>query len=158
MLNEAYLKTRVISRAQYKGILRLLASFAEHLSSLVNQIMVTQAAAEAPNMTIARGFIFNHQREKIGHLQVARAVNMSTYYFCKVFKRSTGFTFTDYLARVRVESAKQMLRNPHMRVSEAAYEAGFQSLSQFNRVFRRVAGEAPSDYRSPYVVGAARFP
>ena len=42
---------------------------------------------------------------------------------------------------------KNLLLNPHKRVSEAAYEAGFQSLSQFNRVFRRIAGEAPSDYR-----------
>jgi len=48
---------------------------------------------------------------------------------------------------VRVEIVKQLLLNPHKRVSEAAYEAGFQSLSQFNRVFRRIAGEAPSTYR-----------
>jgi AraC-like DNA-binding protein len=46
-----------------------------------------------------------------------------------------------------VEKVKNLLLNPNKRVSEAAYEAGFQSLSQFNRVFRRVAGEAPSVYR-----------
>ena len=57
-------------------------------------------------------------------------------------------TFTDYLARVRVEKVRNLLLNPHKRISEAAYEAGFQSLSQFNRVFRRVAGEAPTAYRS----------
>jgi AraC-like DNA-binding protein len=48
---------------------------------------------------------------------------------------------------VRVEKVKNLLLNPHKRVSEAAFEAGFQSLSQFNRVFRRVAGEAPTAYR-----------
>jgi AraC-like DNA-binding protein len=64
-----------------------------------------------------------------------------------VFKRATGLTFTDYVARSRVESVKRMLLNPHTRVSEAAYAAGFQSLSQFNRVFRRVAGESPTAYR-----------
>jgi len=41
-----------------------------------------------------------------------------------------------------------MLLNPHTRISEAAYEAGFQSLSQFNRVFRRFAGESPTNYRT----------
>jgi AraC-like DNA-binding protein len=56
-------------------------------------------------------------------------------------------TFTDYVARARVEKTKQLLLNPHMRVSEAAYEAGFQSLSQFNRVFRRIEGQAPSASR-----------
>jgi AraC-like DNA-binding protein len=64
-----------------------------------------------------------------------------------MFKKSTGLTFTDYLARVRVEKVRNLLLNPHKRISEAAFEAGFQSLSQFNRVFRRVAGEAPTTYR-----------
>jgi len=72
---------------------------------------------------------------------------MSAFYFCKVFKTATGLTFTNYVARARIERTKQLLLNPHMRISEAAYEAGFQSLSQFNRVFRRVAGESPSTYR-----------
>jgi len=74
-------------------------------------------------------------------------VNMSAFYFCKTFKKATGMTFTDYLARVRVEKVKNLLLNPNKRVSEAAYEAGFQSLSQFNRVFRRIGGESPSTYR-----------
>ena len=72
---------------------------------------------------------------------------MSAFYFCKVFKAATGLTFTNYLARVRVETVQQLLLNPHTRVSEAAYAAGFQSLSQFNRTFQRLAGESPSDYR-----------
>jgi len=72
---------------------------------------------------------------------------MSAFYFCKTFKKATGMTFTDYLARVRVEKVKNLMLNPNMRVSEAAFDAGFQSLSQFNRVFRRVTGEAPSAYR-----------
>jgi AraC-like DNA-binding protein len=65
-----------------------------------------------------------------------------------MFKKSTGMTFTDYLARVRVERVKALLLNPHKRVSEAAFEAGVQSLSQFNRVFRRLEGCAPSAHRA----------
>ena len=88
-----------------------------------------------------------HGMGGLASVQVAKAVNMSPYYFCKVFKKATGLTFVEYLSRVRIEKVKNLLLNPHTRVSEAAFEAGFQSLSQFNRVFRRVAGEAPSDYR-----------
>ena len=73
---------------------------------------------------------------------------MSSFYFCKTFKKATGMTFTDYLARVRIEKVKNLLLNPHKRISEAAYECGFQSLSQFNRVFRKVAGESPTEYRA----------
>ena len=147
-LEEAYFQSRVVNKKQFESILRLLTIFAQHLSTLSNQVIVQEATAESPQVTKARVFIADHQAEELSLSQVASAVNMSAFYFCKTFKKTTGMTFTDYLARVRVEKVKNLLLNPHKRVSEAAYEAGFQSLSQFNRVFRRVAGEAPTVYRT----------
>jgi len=146
-LEKAYFATRVMARPQYDSTLRLLEIFAAQLSSLTNQLMVRQAAAELPSVAKARSFIAEHQTEELSLGLVARAVNMSAFYFCKTFRKVTGTTFVDYLARLRVESVKHLLLDPHKRVSEAAFEAGFQSLSQFNRVFHRVAGEAPSVYR-----------
>lgn len=146
-LKAAYFGTRIVPRKQYDAVVRLLAIFAAHLSARSNQLVTQEAAAEAPVITRAREFIAEHYAEEIALTDVARAVNTSPFYFCKLFKAATGLTFTDYLARVRVEIVKQILLNPHKRVSEAAYEAGFQSLSQFNRVFRRIAGESPSVYR-----------
>jgi AraC-like DNA-binding protein/ligand-binding sensor protein len=146
-LEEAFFQTRVITKKQYESILRLLTIFAQHLSTLSNQLVVQEANAESPQVTKARIFISEHQAEELSLGQVAGAVNMSAFYFCKTFKKATGMTFTDYLARVRIEKVKNLLLNPHKRVSEAAYEAGFQSLSQFNRVFRRIAGESPTVYR-----------
>jgi AraC-like DNA-binding protein/ligand-binding sensor protein len=146
-LEEAFFQTRVITKKQYESILRLLTIFAQHLSTLSNQLIVQEATAESPQVAKARVFIADHQTEELSLGQVASAVNMSAFYFCKTFKKATGMTFTDYLARVRIEKVKNLLLNPHKRVSEAAYEAGFQSLSQFNRVFRRIAGESPTVYR-----------
>jgi AraC-like DNA-binding protein len=88
-----------------------------------------------------------HIGEDLHLSDVARAAGMSPYHPCKVFHRETGATFTEYIARTRVETVKCLLLNPHTRVSEAAYEAGIQSLSQFNRVFRRITGEAPSAFQ-----------
>jgi AraC-like DNA-binding protein/ligand-binding sensor protein len=146
-LEEAFFQTRVVTKKQYESIVRLLTIFAQHLSSLSNQLVVQEANAESPQVTKARVFIAEHQAEELSLGQVAGAVNMSAFYFCKTFKKATEMTFTDYLARVRIEKVKNLLLNPHKRVSEAAYEAGFQSLSQFNRVFRRIAGESPAVYR-----------
>jgi AraC-like DNA-binding protein len=64
-----------------------------------------------------------------------------------MFKKATGLTFTDYLSRVRVEKAKALLLNPHLRISEIAYDVGFQSLTHFNRMFRKIVGESPTAYR-----------
>jgi AraC-like DNA-binding protein/ligand-binding sensor protein len=146
-LKVAYFRTRVVTRRRYQSILSLLAIFSQHLSMLSHQIMMKTAAAEIPAITKARAFIAEHQGDEISLAEVARTVNMSAFYFCKVFKKATGLTYTEYLARIRVEAVKRLLLDPHKRVSEAAYEAGFQSLSQFNRVFHRLAGETPSLYR-----------
>jgi AraC-like DNA-binding protein len=146
-VEEAYFQTRVLTKAQYDSILRLLTIFAQHLASLSNQLMVQEEKSESPQITRAKVFITEHQEEDLSLNEVAKAVNMSAFYFCKMFKQATGLTFTDYLARIRVEKVKNMLLDPHKRVSEVAFAAGFQSLSQFNRVFRKVAGEAPSTYR-----------
>jgi AraC-like DNA-binding protein/ligand-binding sensor protein len=146
-LEEAYFQTRVVAKRQYESVLRLLSVFAQHLSAMSNQLVVGTESAEMPAVTRARIYIAEHHADTVALGDVAKAVNMSAFYFCKTFKKATGVTFTDYLARVRVEKVKNLMLNPHKRVSEAAYEAGFQSLSQFNRVFRRIAGEAPSSYR-----------
>jgi AraC-like DNA-binding protein/ligand-binding sensor protein len=146
-LEEAFFQTRVVSKKQYEAILRLLTIFAQHLSSLSNQLTVQEANAENPAIARARIFIADQFAEELSLDQVARQVNMSAFYFCKMFKKATGLTFTDYLARVRIEKVKNLLLNPNKRISEAAYEVGFQSLSQFNRVFRRIAGESPTTYR-----------
>lgn len=146
-LRTAFFETRVITKARYGAVLRLLNSFAQHLSLLSNELMIKQTAPEAPAIAKARAFIEEQLGEELSLEQVARAANTSPFYFCKIFKAATGVTFTDYVARARIEKTKQMLLNPHMRISEAAYAAGFQSLSQFNRVFRRIVGEAPTTYR-----------
>ncbi len=146
-MEKAYFAGTVITQSQYTSILRLLTIFAEHLSSVSNQVMLQEAAAESPAVTKARAYIAAHKSEELSLPEVAAAVHMSPFYFCKTFRKATGMNFTDYVSRLRVENVKQLLLNPHKRVSEAAFEAGFQSLSQFNRAFRRVTGESPSDYR-----------
>jgi AraC-like DNA-binding protein/ligand-binding sensor protein len=143
----AYRRSRVVPQKQYRSILQLLTIFAQHLSTVSNQLAVQEVAVETPAIARARTYIAENHGQEMTLTGVARAVNMSTFYFCKSFHRATGLTFTDYVARVRVEKVKDLLLNPNKRVSEAAYEAGFQSLSQFNRVFLRVAGEPPSLYR-----------
>jgi AraC-like DNA-binding protein/ligand-binding sensor protein len=155
-----YFKTRVISRQHYASIVRLLTIFADHLASVSNQMMIRDSIIESPAITRVRRFIAEHQSEELSLAAAARSVNMSECYFCKLFKRATGLTFTSYLARLRIESVKSRLLNAHVHVSEAAFAAGFQSLSQFNRVFRRITGESPSEYRhrihgdgAPGVVG-----
>ena len=146
-LKTAYFDTRVLSQKEHEAMVKLLQIFAQHLSMLTNQIFVQQQNVEPPVITRAKEFIKQHQTEDISLGQVAKAVNTSTFYFCKMFKKVTGINFTDYVSRVRIENAKNLLLNPNLRVSEIAYEVGFQSLTHFNRVFKKVLGQSPTEYR-----------
>ena len=81
-------------------------------------------------------------------------VNVSANYFSELFRKTTGIRFVDYVARVRVEKAKSMLLHSQARISEVAFDVGFKSLSQFNRAFKKFAGEAPKEYRARSGVSA----
>ena len=129
------------------AMIKLLEIFAKHISIVSNEIALQEQEAESPMVRRARAYIVGHQAESIDLDSVAKAMHVSTFYFCKMFKKATGLTFTVYLRRLRIERAKTQLLNPHRRVSEIAYDVGFHSLTNFNRVFRQVAGASPTKFR-----------
>jgi AraC-like DNA-binding protein/ligand-binding sensor protein len=146
-LKDAYYHSRTLAPQQYTAMVKLLEIFATHVSTLANEIVVQEDEAESPLIRRARAYILANQADPIDLDKVAQAMHVSTFYFCKMFKKATGLTFTDYLSRVRVEKAKTLLLNPHLRISEIAYDVGFQSLTHFNRMFRKIVGESPTAYR-----------
>lgn len=146
-LRDAYYHSRTLAPQQYTAMVKLLEIFAGHISTLANEIVVQEEEAESPMIRRARAYILANQADPIDLDKVAQAMHVSTFYFCKMFKKATGLTFTDYLSRVRVEKAKALLLNPHLRISEIAYDVGFQSLTHFNRMFRKIVGESPTAYR-----------
>ncbi len=148
VLKKAYFSGKVVSPKQHESMVKLLAIFAQHLAMVSNQVIIQQENAESPVIMRAKDYICEHQSEKLSLGQAAKAVNMSAFYFCKMFKKVTGVNFTDYLSRVRIEKAKNLLLNPNLRVSEIAFEVGFQSLTHFNRVFKKLLGQSPTDYRA----------
>src|SRR6266568_42317 len=146
-LERAYFRTCVLSPDRYGAMLRLLSIFSQHLSILSNQLVVRREQDESANMARARQFIEKHQAEPLSLGRVARVANISRHYFCKMFKKATGMSFIDYLSRVRVEKSKTLLVNPNSRISEAAFASGFQSMTNFNRAFRRIVGRSPTQFR-----------
>jgi AraC-like DNA-binding protein/ligand-binding sensor protein len=155
-LKEAYFHLKVLSPGRYAGVIRLLEIFGRHLSLVANQIALSEAETESPMVRRAKAYIAGHQADPLRLENVAKAMHVSTFYFCKLFKKATGLTFTDYLGRVRVEKAKTLLLNPHLRVTEIAYGVGFQSLTHFNRVFRKLTGEAPSLFRANGILSESK--
>jgi AraC-like DNA-binding protein/ligand-binding sensor protein len=152
-LRAAYFGTGVLPGKEHEAVIKMLTIFAQHLSMLSNQVIVQQDNSEPTVITRAKEYIQEHQTEHLRLSHVAKAVNTSTFYFCKIFKKVTRINFTHYLSRVRVEKSKNLLLNPNLRVSEIAYEVGFQSLTHFNRVFKKILGQSPTEYREQLLGG-----
>lgn len=146
-LRRAYFSIRCMSHKHYRSILELLNIFAGHLSLVAGQLILRSENSAPPDINRACTFINEHLTEPLDLKQVADSANLSICYFCRKFKESTGLTFTAYVARTRVEAAKKLLLNPQVRISEVAFEVGFQSLTHFNRVFKEISGLSPTQYR-----------
>jgi AraC-like DNA-binding protein/ligand-binding sensor protein len=146
-IRKAWEQNPLIPPDKYNAIVRLLTFFAAQLSALINQIVLEKNNSEPPLVQKAREYIEKHKMEPLSLAAVAQAAGASVFHFCKVFKKSTGLKFTDYVARVRLEDARTQLLNPNRRISEIAYDVGFQSLTQFNRMFKRVFGQSPTEFR-----------
>ena len=103
--------------------------------------------AEPVEIWKARKFIEQHSAEELSLTKVARVVNISANYLSEKFKQVTGVNFVDYIARARFENATHLLEDVDVRISEIAFAVGFQSLSQFNRVFKTLSGKSPTEFR-----------
>jgi AraC-like DNA-binding protein len=153
-LKDAYYRSRTVAPNKYDAIVRLLEIFAEHLSLIAHKIVLQQCSGDSVIVRRAKEYIASHQFDPIHLEEIAHALNVSTFHFCRIFKQATGLTFVAYLSRLRVEKAKILLQDKSLRITEIAYEVGFQSLTHFNRIFRKLVGSSPTEYRS-WVSGPA---
>lgn len=125
----------------------LLESFALQLGDEANRSLV---AADAEYPQVIQDVIVYVTERLMGKItldEAAEAVGLCPFQLCRIFKKHTGVTMTEYVNRLRVERARQRLEDPARQVSEIASEVGFSSLSQFNRNFLKFAGESPSEFR-----------
>lgn len=145
---KAYFATPVVTAERFQAILQLLAVFAQYLADFAGRHAIAASAAEPTAVASAKEFVHSRVAETITLDQVVDHVHVSRFYFCKLFKKTTGMTLTEYVARVRVEKAKTLLIDPSLRISEIVYAAGFGSIPRFNSVFKRQVGMPPGEYRA----------
>jgi AraC-like DNA-binding protein len=104
--------------------------------------------AEPVEIWKARRFIHEHSDEELSLTKVAKFVSISANHLSEKFKEVTGINFVDYVARIRIQKARDLLRDEQLRISEIAFAVGFQSLSQFNRVFKKLTRKSPTQFRA----------
>lgn len=92
-------------------------------------------------------YIHEHYQKDISMQDVARRVNYSEAYFCKIFKKSFNMSFTTYLTNFRIKQAQKLLRDPLINIKDIGSAVGYSDSNYFAKVFKRVTGQNPSEYR-----------
>lgn len=98
-------------------------------------------------MQKARAYINENITNDISLEDVSEYVYMSPSYFSRLFKKEVGINFKDYLNKARIEESKKYLSNLKFSISEVAHTVGFTDQSYYNKVFKRVEGISPGQYR-----------
>ncbi len=137
---------------QYLHLIRTL----QMLANLENKELLHEKAFhrkvrnnEQHRLRLVHSFIDQNYQRKIEVNEIADLCSMTKEAFCRYFKKKTTYTFVEFLNRYRVTHSKRYLM-AGQTVSDACYHSGFQSLSYFNRIFKRITNENPSGFRNRY--------
>lgn len=96
-------------------------------------------------------YIIEHCNQPLTLDDMAAHAGFSACYFSRIFKKATTYSFIEYLTLQRVKRAQELLGDPSLAITEISYQAGFKSISTFNRVFHQYKGCSPSEYRKYYI-------
>lgn len=92
-------------------------------------------------------YIKEHYNHDISLDEVSKEVDISPYYFSKLFKEEKGVNFIDYLTGLRIEQAKKMMKDNRISVKEIGIEVGYQDPNYFSRIFKKNVGITPTEYK-----------
>ena len=96
----------------------------------------------------ALAYIEENYREKLLLSDVAEKTYVSQWHLSKLLNKETGQNFSEILNGVRIEKAKELLKNPSLRIGDIAEEVGFLDLAHFSRVFKKTCGMSANEYRN----------
>lgn len=140
---------------QLLKILDILAKSSECNLIAHNHPVSSNTEAETNRMNKVYGYVMKNFRQKISLDEVAGIVNMTRTSFSRYFKSRVNKSFSDFLKEIRIKYACKLLKEEKMNIDNIGYECGFQTLSNFNKQFKKVMGKQPHNYRNEYLQIAA---
>jgi AraC-like DNA-binding protein len=147
-LKASWSASAVVTPQKLRAVETLLEMFAQYLAEWGRRLLLREAEQRSPLLKKIEAHLAEPTERALSVAELAQRLHISPCYFCKLFKRQTGLTFTNYRTQVRIDAAKGLLLNLRLRISEVAYQSGFESIPYFNRAFRRHVGCSPSEFRA----------
>jgi len=146
-LGAAFHRSRVLPPRAQKDLVALLELFGNYIARAHQQLSLLAEDWHGQILGRARSYILGHLGEPLPLEEIARAACTSKRNLTRVFRRQTGKTVLEFIHERRIARACQMLEGTGETCARIAFACGFGSVQQFNRVFRRLKGRPPSDWR-----------
>ena len=124
--------------------------FLERMTAVCTSIRNRKEEQSESAVTRAQNYIQENFGKDISLDDVSKEVNISPYYFSKLFKEESGENFIEYLTRIRMERAKEMLKNPELSIKEVGMRSGYGDPNYFSRIFKKQTDMTPLEYRERY--------
>lgn len=124
--------------------------FQDKMASICHSIRDQREEQSDSAVKRAMSYIEENYSRDISLDEVSREVNISPYYFSKVFKEESGENFIEYLTRIRIDKAKEMLRHPGTSVKEISVQCGYADPNYFSRIFKKQTDMTPREYKARY--------
>lgn len=114
---------------------------------LIHQIVQVGEVAETDLLQTMKRYIQTHAHEDLSLERIAATVDRNPFYVSKLFKEHFGMNYIDFLTEYRIEMAKQLMQETDKSLKEITFEVGYNDPNYFSRVFKKLVGHSPTDYR-----------
>lgn len=142
-----YRKDYLPTLLQIENYEQLRKWFIDKVTQACRNIVTKREEQASGIISKAKVYIEENYNKDISLDEVSRSVDISPYYFSKLFKEKTGENFIEYLTSIRIEKAKKLLKSSDMNIKNICIDIGYSDPNYFSRIFKKLVGVTPTEYR-----------
>lgn len=131
--------------------LKLYTTFESVIVQSIRDAKKLQEAKEHKYVRMAKEYVSEHYQENITLEDIARVTFINATYFSILFKQKEGINFSDYLTQYRIRIAKELLKDSSLSIGEVGVKTGYKNAKYFSKVFMKLVGIKPSEYRKLFI-------
>lgn len=138
---------------KFATIKELKQAVNEWINQVLNYLDKKDNSQNVDHISLAKKWITQHLSENITIQKIASQVYMNPTYFCEYFKNQTGETVLDFVTRIRMEKARDLLVTTNLKIYDISEKVGYTDTKYFSKLFKKQLGETPSKFREKIILG-----
>ena len=129
---------------------QIIAFCLHHCRQMIENCIGRKTEKNSRAVRKVQAYLKEHIRDEINLEKIAAQVGLTGAYISTIFKKETGMTPTNYLIQLRIEKAKELIRTTDLTINEVAYAVGYVDARYFSKLFIKIVGIKPVEYRRFY--------